>query len=80
VLFERTKEREKEEEEEGVSEAFDSSERKLEGGKKMGGVGWGEREVETYMTCTTAPQPERASRSRALRRVWEMVSKRSSGS
>jgi hypothetical protein len=33
----------------------------------------------TYMTTTIAPQPEYASRSTALRSVWEMVSKRSSG-
>lgn len=32
------------------------------------------------MTWTTAPQPENASRSTALSRVCEIVSKRSSGS
>ena len=31
------------------------------------------------MTCTMQPQPEKASRSTAFIRVWDIVSKRSSG-
>lgn len=34
----------------------------------------------TYMTCTTTPMPETASRSTAFSIAWEMVSNRSSGS
>ena len=34
----------------------------------------------TYMRCTTAPHPLRASLSTALRRAWEIVSNKSSGS
>jgi hypothetical protein len=42
----------------------------------VGGSSW----FPTHITCTTAPQPLKASLSTAFKRVCEMVSKRSSGS